>query len=563
MKPEMHMTKPASLGVLGIMLLLLPALAQQPKFDLADVHVSATPRWFAQNNGGLVRDGRYINRDATMLNLIEAAWSVSEDTVAGGPSWLDTDLYDVIAKIPDGTTPATARLMLQALLAERFGLVVRNDTRPMPRYVLSVAKGGSKLKPAAASGNSGDSGCRQQMVPPARGGSGPSLPNMKAICHNLTSRQIAENLHQLGGGPINTYLPREVFDSTKLDGAWDFELEFTPIGMLDLKGSDGITLFDAVSKQLGLTLELKDVPVPALVVESVKRNPTPNPPGISTDLGLAAARFEVASIKPVNPDLRFGPNAPPPPPPNAVGNRGGSELRFGGTLRTLIGQAFRIQPNAVNDEIIGLPKSADSQVWDITAKLPSVGEGAPIGSGPRPQPPPRSIVLEMLRGLLVDQFELKTHRENREVTVYVMTLMPGKLKMTQTAETERMACKAAPNAPKPFPNMGTMVDCRNITMAEFAENLEQATGFFDHPIVDGTGLKGGWSFLIGWSRPEPVLSRALNPSQAGGAIGDAADPSGTLCSYDALEREIGIKMVKQKRSIPVVVVDHVDEKPIE
>jgi uncharacterized protein (TIGR03435 family) len=86
--------------------------AQQPKFDLADVHVSATAPRFAQNFGGVLREGRYVNRDATMLNLIVAAYGVSEDTIAGGPGWLSSDLFDVIAKVPDGTTPATANLML-------------------------------------------------------------------------------------------------------------------------------------------------------------------------------------------------------------------------------------------------------------------------------------------------------------------------------------------------------------------------------------------------------------------------------------------------------------------
>ncbi len=101
-----------------------------------------------------------------------------------------------------------------------------------------------------------------------------------------------------------------------------------------------------------------------------------------------------------------------------MGPLGGSELRFGGTLRNLITQAFMITPNSANDVIIGLPKSADSQVWLITAKLPATGEGAPIGGGARPQPPLRSVVMEMLRGLLADQFELKTHTESRQVTVY-------------------------------------------------------------------------------------------------------------------------------------------------
>jgi uncharacterized protein (TIGR03435 family) len=399
------MKKIPSLSVVTIALLaVVPLLAQQPKFELADVHISTTPRWFVGNyeqNGGAhiaghIVDGRYIIRDASLLTLIEAAYGVTDDVVAGGPSWLRLDLYDVIARVPDGTTQATANLMLQSLLAERFGLVARRDTRPMPRYVLGVGKGGSKMKPAAASQ---DSGCRSQRaeiggpIPPA------SLPNLKVACHNLTSTQIIENLRQMAGGPINTYLPREVFDSTGLDGQWDFELEFTPIGIVGDKGREGITLYDAVSKQLGLTLELKDVPVPALVIRSVNRNPTPNAPAVKTDLGLTTARFEVASIKPIKPGERF------------MGGLGGSELRFAGTLRALIVQAFMLYPNAANDVIFGLPKSADSQAWVITAKLPSAGEGAPIGGGARPQPPLRSVVMEMLRGLLADQFE-NAHRES-------------------------------------------------------------------------------------------------------------------------------------------------------
>src|SRR5258707_2430424 len=100
--------------VLPSLLTIMAALAQQPKFEIADVHVSATARGFAQNFGGVLRSGRYVNRDATMLQLIEAAYGVSEDTIAGGPGWMSSDLFDVIAKIPEGTTPATANLMLQA-----------------------------------------------------------------------------------------------------------------------------------------------------------------------------------------------------------------------------------------------------------------------------------------------------------------------------------------------------------------------------------------------------------------------------------------------------------------
>ena len=542
------MNKIALLGLLAI----IPALAQEPEFDIADVHVSKTARGFAQNFGGVLREGKYVNRDATMLELIEAAYGVSEDTIAGGPGWLNSDVFDVIAKIPAGTTPATANLMLQALLADRFKLVIHNDTHPAPRYVLSVGKGGSKLKPASGSG---DPGCQPQGQPgPPPGGPGDlaSMPNIKVACHNLTASAIADNLHQMAGG----YLDHDVIDQTKLEGSWDFDLEWTGRGALAAKGADGISVFAAVDKQLGLKLELQNIPMPALVIQSVNRKPSENPSGVATALALAEARFEAATIKPADPNGR---------PFSGLLYTGGSQMRAGGTLHSMIALSLQISPNLAADMVFGLPKSADTQSWDITGKVPSTGEGAPNVVRGRPQPPPFSVGLEMLRGLLLDSFELKFHTENREVTVYALTAGSGKPKLIQADEAERMGCKPDPNAPKPVMNIQVMISCKNTTMAELAQNLQQqADAYIDHPIVDATGLQGGWNFLIGWT-PKQLLQapQAPNPNQPPGSIVEASDPSGGISVFDAVQKELGLKLVKQTRSIPVIVVDHVLEKPIE
>src|SRR5262252_8357458 len=106
------MKKVALLSLLAI----LPALAQralaqpapaqtpqpEPRFEAADVHASPTARGAAQNFGGVLREGRYVNRDVTMLNLITSAYGVTEDGVTG-PGWISGDLFDVIAKVPEGT----------------------------------------------------------------------------------------------------------------------------------------------------------------------------------------------------------------------------------------------------------------------------------------------------------------------------------------------------------------------------------------------------------------------------------------------------------------------------
>jgi uncharacterized protein (TIGR03435 family) len=528
----------------------MPTFAQQSKFDVADVHVSTTARGFVQSFGGVIREGRYVNRDVTLLKLIATAYGVSEDNIAGGSGWLSSDLFDVIAKVPDGTTPATANLMLQDLLADRFGLMIHQGTQPVPRYVLTVAKSGSKLKAA-----SGSETPRCQQVQRPGGGGDPSnlatIADIKVACHNLTSAAIANNLHQMAGG----YFDHDVIDSTKLEGSWDFDLEWTPRAALAAKGASGISVFDAVEKQLGLKAELQNVALPSLVVERVNRKPTANPEGVATALALSAARFEAASIKPANPDQR---------PFQGLLYTGGSQMRAGGTLRFLIAISLQISPNLADDLVVGLPKSADSQRWDITAKVPSTGEGAPNVVGGRPQPPPLSVGLEMLRGLLLDQFELKTHTEERELTVYALAAAGSKPKMTQAADSERSDCKPDPNAPKPFTNITMMIACKNTTMAELAENLQRMAGaYIDHPVVDASGLQGGWNFLIGWT-PKAALQapQPANPNQPPGAIADAPDPNG-ISVFDAVEKELGLKLVKQKRSVPVIVVDHVSEKPIE
>lgn len=520
-----------------------PTSGQQAKFVIADVHASTTTHNFAQNFGGVLRDGLYINRDATMLELIEAAYGVSEDTVTGGPAWLGADLFDVVAKVPAATTPADANLMLRSLLADRFGLLIHEGTSPAPRFVLTIAKGGSKLK---SSSGTDTSTCRpQQQGPPPSGQFDPATaPNIKVTCSNLTAAAIADNLHQMAGG----YLIHDVIDATKLEGSWDFDLEWTARGALAAKGDAGISIFDAVEKQLGLKLELQNVPVSSLVVESVNRKPTANPAGVGTELAVATARFEAAVIKEANPDHPF----------TGLLYTGGSQMRAGGNLRELIALALQISPNVAGDMIVGLSKSADSQRWDITAKLPATGEGAPNIVNGRPQPPPLSIGLEMLRGLLLDQFDLKTHSENREVKVYVLAVASDKREMTQAGESERAGCQPDPNAKKPFTNIQAMISCKNTSMTELAQNLQQWAGaYIDHPVVDDTGLQGGWDFLLGWT-PKAIL-QAPSPAQTPGG---ASDPSG-ISVFDAVKKELGLKLIEQKRSIPVIVVDHVSEKPIE
>src|SRR5580704_15288272 len=125
----------------------------KPAFEISDVHVSATAR-NPFMRGPSVRRGRFEIRYATMVDLIRTAYGIEAERVVGGPTWLEDDTFDVTAKTPEGTTAETAKPMLQALLAERFKLVVHNDTKPVPAYALKVGKRG-QMKEAAGSGETG------------------------------------------------------------------------------------------------------------------------------------------------------------------------------------------------------------------------------------------------------------------------------------------------------------------------------------------------------------------------------------------------------------------------
>src|SRR5215471_14910530 len=201
--------------------------AEPPSFDLAGVHPSphVTNPYM---RGGVLRGGRYELRTASMVDLIRTAYGVDAEKVQGGPSWLDTDRFDIIAKAPASTPPETVKLMLQTLLADRFKLKVRTDNKSMPVFVLSVGKGKPKLKESEGSG----AGCQGQPQNPQPG----VIPYAMVTCRNRTMEQFAQDLHNMAGG----YLTNPVVDQTGLKGNWDFDLKWTARALLGAAGADGI-----------------------------------------------------------------------------------------------------------------------------------------------------------------------------------------------------------------------------------------------------------------------------------------------------------------------------------
>jgi len=243
-------------------------------FEVADVKVnkSADPEMFGDvvptwlNPGG-----RVTIRGATMKWLITEAYRLGRDGISGGPKWLDLDCFNVIAKAAPTASRNDVRLMLQKLLAERFGLRVHQDQRVMPVYALLVGKRGPKLIKSNDDQKAKD-GCQ-----PGSGVSG----QIHLECHNLTMADLADSLPQMA--PVYFDLP--VVDLTDIKGGYDFKLNWSP--MRGGRGGPGrdtdappvvdsaLTMFGAV-EALGLKLEQRKHSVGIIVIDHVERVPTDN-----------------------------------------------------------------------------------------------------------------------------------------------------------------------------------------------------------------------------------------------------------------------------------------------
>jgi len=527
---------------------------QRPTFEIADVHVS--PRINTINILGRIgstldfgtslRDGRYEVRNATMVDLIQTAYSVEADRVAGGPNWLELDRFDVTARVSPNTPQATLKLMLQSLLADRFKLVVHNDTKPMPRLVLSVGKGKPKLKEADASGRTG---CQSQLArtqAPAPGDVNVIMMNVS--CRNITMEAFTAELKGIGGGG---YVTNVVVDSTGLKGSWDFDIKLTEKGLLQRAGSGGITVFDAIDKQLGLKLEEQKLPTAVIVVDRVNQKPSANPPAAAQKLPpLPPAEFEVALIKPTGTGERL----------QSLGFQTGGRVNISGgliPLKSLISSAWNLDPN---QELIGAPKWLDSARFDIMAKMPAASLGANGG------PPPVQDLASMLQALLVDRFKMKIHYEDQLVTAYALVAAKPKLKKADSST--RTGCKLG-NGPAAGPPglPSRTVSCQNMTMAQFADQLQSIAGpyggpYVHYPVVDATGLDGGWDFSFAFS---PIAASQAagtgNPFLGGPAGPTASDPVGGVSLFEAIDKQLGLKLEAQKRTYPVFVIDHIEEKP--
>lgn len=232
------MGRTAALLICGI---VYGQAADAPRFEVASVKPSsADPR--SGDSGVATGHGRVTARNVTLKRCIIGAYGLGPNLILGGPDWLDSDRFEIVAKserAEDGDKELMA--MLRTLLAERFKLSVHREIKTMPALVLEVAKNGPKLEKAVDG--------------PATTNNGRGLIDAK----NITMSRFAEVLSR------QTDLP--VVDRTGLPGAFNLKLEWAR----DSAKTDGPSIFAALQEQLGLRLESRKIPIEILVIDHAER----------------------------------------------------------------------------------------------------------------------------------------------------------------------------------------------------------------------------------------------------------------------------------------------------
>lgn len=280
-------------------LLPMAAWAQASAFEAATVKpVKAGTRVAGLRGGpGTASPGQLTGAE-TLKALLVRAYELKDYQVVG-PAWIESERYEVTAKIPDGAAEAQVAPMLRALLEERFRLRAHRERREMPIYALVVARGGPKLKESR--GAAGET----EIVSPKFVAGANGLPEFAPGTDAPRSFEIVlagsdgilykrwarrETMQQLADR-LTADLARAVVDRTGLNGRHDFTLTWAREGGGSLPrtgpppdqiesvarpvlGDGAVSIFAAVRAQLGLRLEPGKAPIEVLVVDAVERVPS-------------------------------------------------------------------------------------------------------------------------------------------------------------------------------------------------------------------------------------------------------------------------------------------------
>jgi uncharacterized protein (TIGR03435 family) len=258
----------------------LRAQSPAPRFEVASIR----PVTGAQGQSvNFLPTGRFTALNLSLRDLIALAYGPARQPmpaarVIGGPDWIAAQRFNVeavasgpVAIGPDGM-PTEMFSMLRSLLADRFQLAIRQETRDTPVYALIKARSDGRLGPRM---RQSQNGCSKRTGPGATAPPGVTVScDMQFTRGRISAQGISMDALTM---TLQRYVDRLLFDETALSGDFDADLEWSPEALSadDPSPAKGASVFTAVQEQLGLRLESRRAPVEVVIVERAE-HPTPN-----------------------------------------------------------------------------------------------------------------------------------------------------------------------------------------------------------------------------------------------------------------------------------------------
>jgi uncharacterized protein (TIGR03435 family) len=512
--------------------------------------------------GLMLAPGGFTSKNASLQQVIRAAYGVEDDRISGAPSWLESEKYDVEAKAPASGSDDLRNLsvdqrisdqksMLQALLADRLKLVLHRETRVLNVYALVIAKNGPKLQKSKP-GDTYPNGFK-----------GPDGIARPGDIHFDGQKLIAQGVPI---GPLLFHLSRQlhrtILDETALSGAYDFTLQLpdgVPLGIDNAPPPESYApaVSAAIDEQLGLKLEPKNVPLQVLVIDHVEK-PESQSEAASSKLAFNSASVTLNKSATEDASMNVAP---------ASGRLSGTNAR----LISYLYFAYNLTGNQFQLLMPQLPKWVISDHFDIQARA----DGNPS----------KEQMRLMMQSLLVDRFKLASHYETRRLPVFALVLVkPGTTGPQLQPHPQDSTCSTAlsqtsagvASAPTaavagglptvcggiegmpPSPSGRLRACARGVPIGLLASTLAQIANL-DRAVLDRTGLSGNFDFTFEWTpqlhgpgRPQEVLPVAANAHSG---------QAGPTFRQD-LQEQLGLKLESQDGPVEVLVIDHI-ERPSE
>jgi bla regulator protein BlaR1 len=487
------------------------------------------------------RPNQFMATNFSLRMLLMRAYDVQNDQISGGPSWLDSEKYDVLAKLDKSTADELPKLspdqgilerqgLLQTLLSDRFKLTLHRETKELPVYSLVIANDGPKIqqaKPGDTYPNGMKCGDR-----PCGAGALMEPEKNKLVGQGVPLAPLVRLLSQRLGGRI-------VVDNTGLKGTYDLTLQWAADG-------SPAAILTGTQEQLGLKLEWQKGPVEVLVIDHAEQ---PSEPQAQENTILPPV-FAVATVE--------------------LNRAGTSALKTGG----IVSQRLNVGPgrfNAVNIsmwellrlayrvedyQVSGAPDWFSSDLYDVDAKAEksAIDEMQKLGNDQREVQNRR-----MLQALLKDRFKLTLRQVNKDLPIYSLVVADaGKLQDAQGdcgpgPHTMELGTSSPPpcGSLRVFPWVGHL-DGQKVPIKEL---LTKLSGFTRRMVLDKTNLGGKYDIDLKWF-PDPS---EFPPRPAYLPPTYQPDPNSPPL-LTALQQELGLKLEPQTGPVLLLVIEQV-EKP--